>query len=188
MKKNIKLSSKKLTEKTPKKTRDTRFFFIKDQGEGAVRVLIIIFKLLELFTTTVYALCIGIIAPLMLLIGKDEINYTAAAVPWLIASLLYIAGLFLMIFNRSKTGAVIHMIAAVFSLITYGSFLNLFKKYEDYQTPANMFMPCLVITALSISIALMLNIPIWWERYLEKLNEKAPSILGDDNENKENTP
>lgn len=182
MRKNVKLSSKKATEKTPKKTRETRFFFIKDQGEGAVRVVIIIFKLLELFLTTVFALCIGIIAPLMLLLGEDEMNYAAAAVPWIMASLLYIAGLFLMIFNRSKTGAVVHIASAVCTLVTYGNFLGLFKDYPDYRAPAHLFMPCLVITALSVAIMLMVNIPIWWERYLEKQNEKAPSILGDDSD------
>lgn len=182
MKKNIKLSSKKPTEKAPKPKKETRFFFIKDQGEGAVRVVIIVFKLLELFLTTVFAVCIGIIAPVILMTGEgeNEISYAAAAIPWITASVLYIAGLFLMIFNRSKTGAAVHIIAAVCTLVTYGSFLGLFKDFPDFRAPAHLFMPCLLVTALSVSIMLMINIPIWWKRYLEKQNEKAPSILGDD--------
>ena len=116
MGKQIKLN-KNTTEQ--KKHRDTHFFFIKDQGEGAVRVLIIIFKLLELVLTTILALCIGIIAPLILMLGEpDEINYAAAAVPWIVSSALYIIGLFLMIFNLSKLGAGVHIAAAVGTLVT----------------------------------------------------------------------
>lgn len=182
MKKNISLKPKKSTKKAQKKSRETRFFFVKDQGEGAVKVLIIIFKLLELVLTTILAVCIGIIAPLSLLLGDDEINYAAAAIPWIMASVLYIAGLFLMILNCSKTGAGIHLAAAFCTLVTYGNFLGLFKDYPDYRAPAHLFMPCLIITALSIAIMLMVNIPIRWKRYLEKQNEKAPSILGDDDD------
>ena len=178
MGKQIKLYKK---ESTQKKHRDTHFFFVKDQGEGAVRVLIIIFKLLEIILTTILAVCLGIIAPLVLMLGEpDEINYAAAAVPWIISSVLYIAGLFLMIFNLSKLGAGIHLAAAVGTLVTYGSFRAILKDYPDLRAPAHLYMPCLIITALSVAITLMVNIPIWWEDYNKKQNEKAPSILGDD--------
>ena len=175
----------RLTKKTDaskqKKHRDTRFFFVKDQGTGAIKVLIIIFKLLEIILTTIFSVCLGIIAPLILMLGEpDEINYAAASVPWIISSILSIVGLFLMIFNRSKTGAGVHLAAAVGTLVTYGSFRAILKDYPDLQAPAHLYMPCLLITALSVAIILMVNLPLWWDNYNKKQNEKAPSILGDD--------
>lgn len=182
MGKHIKLNTKKASKKKQKKSRETRFFFVKDQGEGAIRVLIIIFKLFELILTTILAVCLGILAPLSLLLGDnvDDINYAAAAVPWIISSVLYIIGLFLMIFNCSKIGAGVHIAAAVGTLFTYNGFMTVLRDYSDLQSPSHLFMPCLIITALSVAIMLMVNVPIWWERYNQKQNEKAPSILGDD--------
>lgn len=184
MGKQIKLNTNKNSgsKQTKKHRRETRFFFVKDQGEGAVRVLIIIFKLLELIITTIFALCLGILAPLSLMMGEpDEIIFTSAAVPWIISSVLYIIGLFLMIFNCSKTGTGVHISAGICSLVTYNNFRALFRDHPEYRTPAHLFMPCLIITALSVAIMLMVNVPVWWERYIRKQNEKAPSILGDDN-------
>ena len=178
MGKQIKLYKKESTEK---KHCDTRFFFVKDQGEGAVRVLIIIFKLLEIILTTILAVCVGVIAPLSLILGEaDEINYAAAAIPWIVSSVLYIIGLFLMIFNLSKIGTGVHLAAAVGTLVTYNGFLIVLKGYPDLQGPSHLYMPCLIITALSAAIMLMVNIPTWWENYNKKQSEKAPSILGDD--------
>lgn len=181
MGKQIKLNKKNEKSKQ-KERRDTHFFFVKDQGDGAVRVLIIIFKLLEIIITTILAVCLGIIAPLSLMLGDaDEINYAAAAVPWIVSSVLYIIGLFLMIFNCSKIGAGVHIAAAVGTLVTYNGFLTVLKDYPDLSGPSHLYMPCLLITALSAAIMLMVNVPTWWERYNQKQNEKAPSILGDDN-------
>lgn len=180
MGKKIKLN----TKPEPPAPKESRFFFVKDQGTGAVRVLIIIFKLIELFLTTVYGVCLGIFAPLALWFGLEEpeVNYTLCAALWLAASVFYIAGLFTLIFAKEKAAAVIHGIAAVLTLTTYGSFRSALKEYGG-NGPAGLFMPCLIITALSVAIMLMLNVPIWWERYNEKQNEKAPSILGDDDDN-----
>lgn len=181
MKKNIKLNTSRSPAKPTKPEHESHFFFVKDQGTGAVRVVIIIFKLLELVLTTILAVCLGLIAPMALLSGmEDEINYSAAAIPWFISSILYIVGLFLMIFNCSKVGAGVHLAAAVGSLVTYNGFLKVLKDQPDMRAPAHLFMPCLIITALSVAIMLMVNVPIWWKRYNEKQNEKAPSILGDD--------
>ena len=180
MGKQIKLNNKDNTSKQ-KKHRSTHFFFVKDQGEGAVKVLIIIFKLFEIILTTILAVCVGIIAPLSLILGEaDEISYAAAAIPWIVSSVLYIIGLFLMIFNLSKVGTGVHLAAAVGTLVTYGNFRRILKNYPDLQNPAHLYMPCLIITAFSAAIMLMVNLPKWWEDYNKKQNEKAPSILGDD--------
>lgn len=180
MRKNIKLNKK--PEAPPPK--ESRFFFVKDQGTGAVRVVIIIFKLIELFLTTVYALCLGIFAPLSLWFGAestDEVNYFVPALLWFIASVLYIAGLFTLIFGKEKPAAVIHGAAAVLTLATYAAFCTVLSEYGG-NGPAGLYTPCLLITALTLAILLMLNVPKWFDRYIEKRDEKAPSILGDDSD------
>lgn len=181
MRKNIKLN-KKPEQPAPK---ETRFFFVKDQGTGAVRVLIIIFKLIELFLTTVYGVCLGIFAPLALWFGAEtDVNYTAPAVLWLVSSLFYIAGLFMLIFAKEKPASVTHGIAAVLTFATYASFRSVLKEYE-VNGPAELFMPSLIITVLTVTILLLLNIPEWIKKYIEKRDEKAPSILGDEDNEKE---
>lgn len=177
MRKNIKLN-KKPEQPAPK---ESHFFFVKDQGTGAVRVLIIIFKLCELFLTTVYGVCLGIFAPLALWLDDEiEVDYTVPAALWLAASMFYIAGLFVLIFAKEKPASVIHGIAAVLTIATYGSF----RAVQEYDAngPAELFMPSLIITALTVTILLLVNVPEWTRRYIEKRDEKAPSILGDDDE------
>ena len=181
MRKNIKLN-KKSEQPAPK---ETHFFFVKDQGTGAVRVLIIIFKLIELFLTTVYGVCLGIFAPLALWFGSEvDVNYTAPAVLWLVSSLFYIVGLFILIFAKEKLASILHGIAAVLTIATYGSFRSILKEYEA-NGPAELFMPCLIITALTVTILILVNLPEWTKRYIEKRDEKAPSILGDRDEERE---
>lgn len=179
MRKNVKLNKKA----EPPAPKETRFFFVKDQGTGAVRVLIIVFKLIELFLTTVYALCVGVLAPLALWFGGDEADsaYTVPAALWLAASVFYIAGLFTLIFAKEKPAAVIHGIAAVLTIATYAGFRAALREYGT-NGPAELFMPCLLITALTVTILLLLNVPLWFQRYIEKRDEKAPSILGDPDE------
>lgn len=181
MRKTIKLNKK--PEAPPPK--ESRFFFVKDQGTGAVRVVIIIFKLIELFLTTVYALCLGIFAPLSLWLGadaSDEVNFFLPALLWLIASVLYIAGLFTLIFGKEKPAAIIHGAAGALTLATYAAFCSALAEFGG-NGPAGLYMPCLLITALTVAILLMLNIPVWFKRCIEKRDEKAPSILGDDVDN-----
>lgn len=182
MRKNIKLN-KKPEQPAPK---ESRFFFVKDQGTGAVRILIIIFKLIELFMTTVYGVCLGVFAPLALWFGAEpDVNYTAPAVLWLVSSLFYIVGLFVLIFAKEKPASVLHGIAAVLTIATYGSFRSVLREYGA-NGPAGLFMPCLIITALTVTILLLVNVPEWTRRYIEKRDEKAPSILGERDDDKEN--
>ena len=47
-----------------------------------------------------------------------------------------------------------------------------------------LYMPSLLITFFSIAIMLVVNIPKWVDRRIEKENEVAPSILGDEKEDK----
>lgn len=175
MKKNIKL--KKADKKTsPEK--DTFFFFVKDQGKGAAKVIIIILKLCEIALTTIFALCLGILAPLSILLEPENfaVSYTVPAALWLGASVLYIAGLFFLIGGRCKTALCIHTAAALGSFATFESYRQVLKNY-DVTGPTELFMPCIFITMITLAVTLILNVPVWFAKYEEKQNAKAPSIL-----------
>lgn len=175
MRRNIRLK----TKSAPKPSKDTYFFFIKDQGTGAAKVFVILLKLAEIALTTIYALVVGIIAPLSAVYGLDsDIDYSTAAWVWFASSILYIIGLFFSVGGKSKIAAVIHCVAAAGTLVTYSVYKKLLAAH-DVNPPTELFMPCLFITAISAAIMLILNIPEWVRRHDEKLNEKAPSILED---------
>lgn len=177
MRKNIKLHNKK---PLPKPHKDTYFFFVKDQGTGAARVWIILLKLAELALTTIYGLALGIFAPICIFFGLQDaaVSYNTAAAFWLVSSIAYIIGMFFVIFNKTKTAFVIQLMASVGTLITYKTYLKLLEGY-DATPPTGLFMPSLFITAITLAIVLIVNIPLWIEKRYAKLHEKAPSILGD---------
>lgn len=155
------------------------FFFVKDQGEGAGKVAVIVLKVIELILTTIYALVLGIFAPLCIWFGDivaEEVAGDPSAVWWLASSVVYIAGLFVLMFGRTKIAAVIHGVAAVGTLVTYSYYLKLFEGYES-NGPTALYMPSLFITMITIAIMLIVNVPKWIDRHIKKVNEVAPSIL-----------
>ncbi len=177
MRKNITL--KKATEQKDKKPeKETFFFFVKDQGKGAAKVIIIILKLIEIAMTTIFGLCLGVLAPLSILFEPDNfvVSYTVPAVLWLASSVLYIAGLFFLMGGRSKTALGIHTAAAAGSFATFESYRQVLKGY-NVTGPTELFMPCIFITMITLAVMLILNVPVWFAKYEEKQNAKAPSIL-----------
>ncbi len=176
MGKKIKSSKKKPA--SPKK--DSYFFFVKDQGEGAARIAVIVLKLAEIALTTIFALCLGIFAPIIIWNGEDaEIVAGNPALPlWFASSILYIIGMFVVMLGHSKAAAVIHVAAAVGTLITYSCFSKLFEELPDTRGPSGLYMPCLFITILTIIIMFLINFPKWLNKRIEQENAAAPSILG----------
>ena len=182
MRKNVKLTSKK---SEPKPKSGGNFFFVEDQGEGAARVAVIVLKLVEIVLTTVYALCLGIFAPLIIWLGAEEVEtaYGITAGIWFGSSIVYIIGLFTVMLGHSKTASVMHALASVGTLITYQRYRRLFADIPDSSGPTGLYMPCLFITLATVFIMLLINVPKWMDRRIQKLNEKAPSILGDEDQN-----
>ena len=45
-----------------------------------------------------------------------------------------------------------------------------------------LYMPCLFITVMTIVIMLLINLPKWIDKRVQKANEQAPSILEDSND------
>ena len=181
MGRNVKLPSKKASKKPQK---ESYFFFVKDQGEGAARVAVIILKFAEIALTTIFALCLGVFAPLCIWFsGEAEFDYGITAGWWLGSSVLYIVGLFTVMLGHSKTAAVIHAAAAVGTLVTYvryDALLSELAEIDGYGNPTGLYMPCLFITVITVVIMLLINLPKWLDRRVAKLNEKAPSIFNDE--------
>lgn len=180
MGKNVKLNNKRTEEKTAGK--EGFFFFVQDQGTGAARIAVIILKIAELVLTTIFGVCLGIFGPLAIR-GMDDpvISSDPSSIYWLISSCIYIIGLFVLMFGHSKTAAVIHAAAAAGTLVTYASYAKMFRDQDPSigMGPTALYMPCLFITMITVVIMLLINLPKWIDRHVQKVNEQAPSILGD---------
>ena len=143
----------------------------------------IILKVLELIMTTIFALCLGIFGPLAIRAMDDpEISGDPSSIYWLISSAIYIVGLFVLMLGHSKIATVIHVIAAAGTLVTYSSYMQMFRDVETGKGPTALYMPCLFITVMTIVIMLLINLPKWVDKRVRKANEQAPSILGDRDE------
>lgn len=187
MRKQVKLPPPKKAQ-APKKSEDKGgfVFFVEDQGEGAGKAAVIVLKILELILTTIFAVVLGIFAPLCIWYGdivEPEVASDPSAVWWLVSSIVYIIGLFVLMLGKSKAATVIHVIASVGTFVTYHCYIKLFEGYEG-NGPTVLYMPCLFITMLTIGIMLIINVPKWVRRRVEKENEAAPSILGEGNDEK----
>lgn len=182
MRKQVKLPPQKA--QAPKRTEDKGgfVFFVGDQGEGAGKTAVIVLKILELILTTIFAVVLGIFAPLCIWYGdivEAEVASDPSAVWWLVSSIVYIIGLFALMLGKSKIATVIHVIASVGTFVTYHYYTKLYEGYEG-NGPTVLYMPCLFITMLTIAIMLIINVPKWVRRRVEKESETAPSILGGD--------
>lgn len=178
MGKNIKLNQKQ----QPAPEKEKFYFFVKDQGEGAGRVFVIILKVLELIITSIYGLALGIFAPLCIWFGDfdPDIAGNPAIGFWFASALVCIAGTFVVMLGHSKVASVIHAVGGVGVLVTYYFFMQLFVDVPDNSGPSVLYMPLLFLTALSVIIMLIINVPKWAERHAEKVNAVAPSILQDE--------
>ncbi len=175
------MGKKRSSEKSaPPKKKDSYFFLVKDQGEGAARIAIIVLKLAEIALTTIFALCLGIFAPIIIWTGEDAeiVAGNPALGLWFGSSILYIIGMFAVMLGHSKSATVIHIAATIGTLLTYSSFTKLFEEIPDTRGPSGLYMPCLFITILTIIIMFLINFPKWLNKQIEQENAAAPSILG----------
>lgn len=175
MRKNVKLSNKK-KGKTPEK--EPFYFFVKDQGEGAARVVVIVLKIIDLILTSIFALCLGIFGSIIMM---AEIK-TAAMYMWLISSAVYVIGTFVVMLGHSKIALCVHGAAAAGTIVTYYLFQVMFAQIPENNGPSVLYMPCLFITIITFVIMLLINLPKWLEKQAAKAREVAPSILSKDEE------
>ncbi len=178
MKKDIRLTPKK--EDKPQK--EHFYLFVKDQGEGAARMAVIVLKIIELIITSIFCLCLGIFGPITIWFGFDDPDMASqpAVLCWLISSVIYIAGTVVVMLGHSKTASCIHAAGAVGTLVTYYNYMLMFADIPDNNGPSVLYMPCLFLTIITVIIMLLINLPKWIEKRERRINAKAPSILGKD--------
>ena len=179
MRKNVKLSSKKAESKPEN---EKVFFFVKDQGEGAARIVVIILKVLELIVTSIYGLALGIFAPLCIWFGDfdPEIATNPAVAFWFASAIICIIGTFIVMLGHSKIASIFHAVGAVGVLLTYFNYMLLFSEIPDNNGPSVLYMPLLFLTVMTVVIMLLINVPKWAEKHAQKVNAVAPSILKDE--------
>lgn len=173
--------------KNMKKAKKTNVFvstfamFDKEKPLDKYLPAIMLLRGVDVVMTSIFGLLIGIFAPLCIIIGTDDAGLSGdySTILWLVSSLLYTFGIFVLMLGNTKTAALIHSIAAAGTLITLFRYLDLFKEYEEASAPIGYFLPCLGIAAITITIALLTNVPKRLKAKKMKENEKAPSILGD---------
>ena len=135
----------------------------------------------DVVLTAIFGLCLGIFAPLCIIMGTEDPEYAGdiSTTFWLISSVLYTFGVFVLMLGNTKTAALIHVVASAGTLVTFFRYIELFKDVPDNIGPFWLYLPCLAITALTVTITLLTNVPKWRKEQNRKQNEKAPSILGD---------
>lgn len=182
MRKQIKINKK--TEETPKLHGG---IFAAEYCTGKTLAAVMVLKMLEMILVTIFGLFMGIFAPLSIFLGVEDADALAiqAAVSWLISSVLYIGGFFTLMLGNSRIATIVHTVAAVGTFITYSAYTQMFRDNPNSTGPSVLYMPCLFITLLTLAIMLVINIPKWFDKRVKMLNEKAPSILGDDDDKEE---
>lgn len=156
-------------------------FFEKEKPLEKYLSVIMLLRILAVILTAIFALCLGIFAPLCIMLGIEDPEYAGdiSTTFWLISSILYTLGIFVLMLGNTKIAAVIHVVASAGTLVTFFRYMELFKDVPDNNGPVGLYMPCLAITALTVTITLLTNVPKWRAEQKRKQNEKAPSILGD---------
>ncbi len=169
-----------------KKKENSHFLlFVENQGEGAARIIVIILKVISLSLTSIFGLCMGILAPIVIWNGDFDMGITEspAIIFWFVSSIFYIIGTVILMLGYTRTAAVVHMIAAVGTLITYYFFMILFANVQNNSSrPSPLYMPSLFIAVISIVIVMLIHIPKWLDKKARRENQKAPSILSDGKE------
>ena len=170
--------------KKTKKKQEGFMFFVPDQGEGAAKVIVILIKVLMLIVTTICCLCFGILGPICIWVGEYDpsVAENPAVVTWLISSVIYIIGTFVIMLGHSRIAAVIDCAAAAGSLVTYYLFVTRAADPELSVGPTALYMPSIALTVFAVVIAMLINIPKWAEKQAIKAREKAPSILSDEDD------
>lgn len=148
----------------------------------AIRVL----KIIVLILTSIWGIIFGIFAPYSIMTG-DIVDPAIAnhiiVVVWMLNSIIcYITGTVLLMLNLNKIALIFHTVGLIVSLVIYGTFQSLYEG-QTAQNPAQLYMPIVFVTILTLAIAIMAN----WNKIDEKLkganaNKKdykpAPSIVG----------
>lgn len=201
MAKNYKLESKNKIKN--KNSADGRFtvetgFFHRYVTSRTGGIVIMVLEVLSLILTSIFALCLGVFGSLymgteydfsvtesMSQSTVDLLNQIAGYIHpantlWLISSILYIIGTFVLMFGLCRVASGIHISATVMTIISHSLFMSAHSLMGSERDPAVIMMPCIFITIISIFVVMIVYIPRWLDKKNEKDNARAPSILAEE--------
>ena len=149
-----------------------------------MRIAINILKGLEIVITAIWGIIFGIFTPLSIMyadIVNEQIADHYIVRVWLMNSIVcYIAGTLLVMLKCHKTALCFHGVGFIVSLYIYYVFQNIYDGMEA-QSPAQLYMPIIFVTLLTLIITVLANYKKISERLetkKEKSFEPAPSVLG----------
>lgn len=150
-----------------------------------MRAARIILKILILFLTSTWGLIFGIFSPLLMM-NYDVVDYSLSEHPvfilWLIMGISgYIVPCVFVMLKLYKLSCVFSVSGTIMVFVIHSTFLNM-KAGNVETSPSFMYLPQILMTILVIIFAVMENFKQIMEifsRREEKLNAKAPSILGE---------
>ncbi len=194
MAKNYKLDSKNKIKN--KDTADGMFtvntgFFKRYVVSRQAGVVIMILEVLSLILTSIFALCLGVLGALSTMSqGFDGMvssvqGYIQTAVTlWMVSSVVYVIGTIVLFLGFSRIASIIHGAAMVMTIVMYALFriANDNLGIDGNAGPAMLYMPCIFITLISVGVALIVYIPRWLDKRIERENAQAPSILVEEKE------
>lgn len=149
-----------------------------------MKIAINILKAFEIILTAIWGVIFGILTPLSLMYGgivADEIAQHYILKIWLLNSIVcYLIGTIVVMLKHYKTALGFHGAGLIVSIFIYGVFQNIYKEIEA-QNPAQLYMPVIFITLITLAITVMANYKKITERLSAVNNKKyeaAPSVLG----------
>ncbi len=149
-----------------------------------MKIAINVLKITNIILTSIWGIIFGIFAPLSIMYGdivSDQIANHYIVKVWLINSVLcYIIGTVILMLKLYKTALCFHTAGLGVSIYIYAVFQNIYKGIEA-QNPAQLYMPIIFVTFITLAITIIAN----YNKINERLNankEKqylpAPSVLG----------
>lgn len=157
-----------------------------------MKILSLILKIIETLIVCVWGVAVGIFFPVCImtmgteLVPQDIADRTDIMVVWLItAAVGYVLSGALIISRHYRIAAGLSVLGLVGVLVVDSMFAELYQYTQDSTGPDNLYLPLIFATLLDIFILAIeerANIAKLFESSRAKKEEKAPSILGDDNE------
>lgn len=149
-----------------------------------MKIAINILKGFEIVITAIWGIIFGIFTPLSIMyadiVNEQIANHYIVRV-WLINSVAcYIAGTLLVMLKCHKTALCFHSVGFIVSLYIYYVFQNIYDSIEA-QSPAQLYMPIIFVTLLTLIITVLDNYKKISERLETKRDkrfEPTPSVLG----------
>lgn len=156
-----------------------------------MKALSIILKIIETGIVCIWGVAVGIFFPLCILLSGAEIvpadiaARTDIMIVWLVTAIVgYILPAALIFGRHYRIAACLSAAGLVGVLVVNGMFDDLYKYTEGSTGPDGLYLPLIFATLLVIFILAVeerANIAKLFETKKAEKEEKAPSILGDDN-------